>query len=268
MNDIFNLHRFGLQFKKTLFEQPLQTFGLLGLAFIATFLLYHPYNAKTLSISREPDTMFFILFLSGGSLVFFLFSQFSDNAKGYNYLMLPSSYLEKWLCGFITSCVLFFGIYLVFFRLFDSYQVTTFHRELLAKAKDYSPEMVQNYLQQVQVQAYDSPVFKTVFSLFFIMTGVTALGSLYFNKNAFVKIFIVLMVSLWAYIYFNGVILEYFFKSIPISHTTSFDVVFLEKGGTIALPKAYRDIVDFVFYYGLPTALWLIVLIRLREKEI
>lgn len=271
MNDIFNTRRFGLVFKKTLFEHPLQTFGVLGIAIIATFLLYHPYkcDSNSIQIRGEMEIITIILFLSGGSLVFFLFSQFSDSAKGYNYLLLPSSYFEKWLSGLITTCVLFLGIYLVFFRLLDSHCVNTFHNALLANQKTHSPQVVQSYLRQVQVLQFDSPDFKTRFSLFFILTGATAVGSLYFNKNAFIKIFLILIGLIWAYIFLNNFTSEYFFKGIRImTNPYSFGSVIIENGGKITLQKEYKNLFEILFSYCLPIVLWLIALIRFREKEI
>ncbi len=271
MNNIFNLRRFGLLFKKTLFEHPLQTFGVLCIALVATFLFYHPYKCDSNSIQIGDNTPFImtILFLSGSSLVFFQFSQFSDNAKGYNYLLLPSSYFEKWFSGLIMTCVLFLGIYLVFFRLIDSYCVNTFHNALLANEKTHSPQIAQIYLRRVQILRYDSPDFKNIFSLFFIITGATAVGSLYFNKNAFVKIFLTLIGLIWAFIFLNSFIPEYFFKGIHIrTHPYLIGRVIIENGGTITLKNEYINLIEILFFYCLPIVLWLIALIRFREKEI
>ena len=266
MNEILNLRRFGLLFKKLLFEQPLQTFGLLGIALIGTLLFYQPYSLQNIRYGDAEQILNFVLFLGGGSLTFFMFSHFSDNAKGYSYLLMPSSYFEKWLCGFIVVCVLFLGIYLTFFRIVDSTYVNAFHKEL-ANTKELSPQTVRSFLREVQIIRFDSEYFKRSLALFFILTGATAVGCLYFNKNAFVKIFIGIIAVVWIYIFMNNGINNYFFKGVHIG-TSSFGRVYMMEEGTVTLSKAQWDIVDILFYYCLPTALWLIALIRLREKEI
>jgi hypothetical protein len=268
MNDIFNARRFGLLFKKLLLEQSLQLFGILAVAIVLTLLFYQPYNVKTLDIYPNFDIMPGILIISGITLTFFLFSHFSDNAKGYNYLLLPASFFEKWLSGFLITGVLFFSIYLVFFRVWDSYCVDTFHKELLAQADNYNPEMVKNYLEKVQIQHFDSQVYKRIFAIFFMMTSGTAIGSLYFNKNAFVKIPLSLLSILYGYILLQRIVLAYFFKTIEINNVPNLGLVSLTDGGNILLPKVYLNFIDSVFYYGLPIILWFIALIRLREKEI
>jgi hypothetical protein len=265
MNEILNIRRFRLLFKKLLFEQPLQTFGLLGIALIGTLLIYQPYSLRGINYSQAEQVLHFALFLGGGSLTFFMFSHFSDNAKGYSYLLMPSSYFEKWLCGFIVVCVLFLGIYLTFFRIVDSTYVNAFHKEL-ANAKELSPQTARGFMREVQVLYYDSEEFKRSLALFFIMTGATAVGSLYFNKNAFVKIFIGVIAVVWIYTFMNNRINNYFFTGVHIG-TSFFGRVYIEES-TVTLSKAQWDIVDILFYYCLPTALWLIALIRLREKEI
>ncbi len=266
MNEILNIRRFGLLFKKLLFEQPLQTFGLLGVVLVGTLLFYQPYSLQNMRYGDAEQILNFVLFLGGGSLTFFMFSHFSDNAKGYTYLLMPSSYFEKWLCGFIVVCVLFLGIYLTFFRIVDSTYVNAFHKEL-ANTKELSPQTVRNFLRTVQILRFDSEYFKRSLALFFLLTGATAVGSLYFNKNAFVKIFIGVIAVVWMYLFVNGWINSYFFKDVPIS-TSSFGNVHLIEDGSVTLSKAHWDIVLILFYYCLPTALWLIALIRLREKEI
>jgi hypothetical protein len=268
MNDIFNVRRFGLLFKKLLLEQSLQLFGVLVVAIVLTLLFYKPYNVKTLDIYPNFDIMPGILIISGITLTFFLFSHFSDNAKGYNFLLLPTSFFEKWLSGFLITGVLFFSIYLVFFRVWDSYCVDTFHKELLVQAEKYNPEMVKNYLEKVQIQHFDSPLYKRIFAIFFMMTSGTAICSLYFNKNAFIKIPLSLLGIVSGYIFLHKTVLAAFFNTIEIQDIPNLGLVSFAKGGSIRLPQVYDNFIDVVFYYGLPIILWLIALIRLREKEI
>jgi hypothetical protein len=268
MNDIFNLRRFGLLFKKTLLEQWLQLLGVLAASIVLTWLFYHPYSVKLLDIYPNTDIVAGILTLCGIVLTFFIFSHFADDAKGYNYLLLPTSFFEKWLCGFLIIGVVFFTIYLAFFRFLDSRCVEIFHKELMVVAHKYNPEMVKNYLNQVQIQHFDAPNFKRIFALFFILTSGTAIGSLYFNKNAFIKIPLSFLAIICAYIFLHRTVLSSFFNPIEINDIPSLELVTFVNGGSIHLPQAYDNFIDWFFYYGLPIILWLIALIRLREKEI
>lgn len=265
MNDTFNFRRFGLLFKKTLLEQSIQTFGLLALAFVATFLLYRPYNTNLIRFGDQEQTLHLVLFLGGGSLSFFMFNHYSENTKGYSHLLLPSSYFEKWLSGF-TICLLFLGIYLAFFRLIDSTYVNAFFDEL-AHSKNAPRDTMVNFSKQLQILSYNTYSFQNSLALFFILTGATAVGSLYFNKNAFVKIFIAIMFLIWSYIFLNAMIAEYFFQNILIVRNF-FGGVYLINDGIVVLPQVYQNILTILFNYCLPIALWFIALIRLREKEI
>jgi hypothetical protein len=266
MNETFNFRRFGLLFKKTLFEQPLQTFGVLGIAILATLLLYRPYDIRNMSSSVQIDTLLPILFIGGGSLTYFIFSHFSENSKGYNYLLLPSSFLEKWLCGFIIPCVVFLGIYLIFFRILDTIYINDLQKQLVVST-DKNTVFIQRLAEKMQILAFDSRNIKINLSRFFMLTGTAAIGCLYFKKNAFVKICLIIIGLVWAYIFLAGYFFKLFFEHIPGNIFNS-GIITLQEGGVVHLSKFYLELFNGLFYFCFPAALWLIALIRLREKEI
>ena len=95
MNDIFTFRRFGLFFKKTLLERPLQMFGLCGLSLVIAFLLYAV--VKSLVGFEDAQNLAFIVGLVGCGtfLASFVFNYFGANASGSSYLTLPVSGLTS-----------------------------------------------------------------------------------------------------------------------------------------------------------------------------
>ncbi len=264
MNEILNLRRFGLFFKKLLFEQPLVTFGLLATMLIGTFILYRPYNLNGNNFTDGEDILLPALVSGGCGIVFSVIGHFSESAKGYQYLLTPSSYFEKWLNTLLIT-VFFLGIYLAFFKILDTYNVKIFHEEL-AQVKDMSVQTKEYYRNRTQVVNYSGSFMKNTLALFFILTGMTALGCLYFNKNAFVKTLLAIACCYVGFIFLSYQIKNYFFDEIGSGGTLY--RTYVRKGGMVNLDETYANMLDFGFYFGLPTALWLIALIRLREKEI
>jgi hypothetical protein len=265
MNETFNFQRFGLLFKKTLLEQPLQTFGVLGIAMIATLIFYPPFDVKYISENIQMD-VFNPIFITGtGCVAFFMFNHFSENAKGYNYLLLPSSFFEKWLIGIVVTA-LFAAIYLVFFRIVD-----THHVNALYKAIDLPENLSKTYLQgirkKLQILQFDSFYVHRFLYVTFIGTGAIALGNLYIKKNAFVKLCLILFGSIWAFIFLDNYIFKLFFNGIDIS-SYSVGIASLQYAGNVTMPAAYTKGFEILYQLIFPTALWLIALIRLREKEI
>src|SRR3569833_4360225 len=117
MNDIFNLKRFGLLLKKTIFERPVQLIGITGLILIATLIIY---ALCLYFLSFQPaQNLAYIWGLVGGGcfLSSVAFGYFNTNAHGSAYLTLPASAFEKWLCAVLLVGIFFSCVFLVFFLL-------------------------------------------------------------------------------------------------------------------------------------------------------
>src|ERR1700759_4563749 len=107
MNDIFNIKRFALLFKKTIAERPVQNVGVTGLLLVLSFILY--VVAKKLAGFGPAQNLTFIWGLAGGGffLASFVFGYFGTNASGSSYLTLPVSFLEKWLCSILIAGIFY-----------------------------------------------------------------------------------------------------------------------------------------------------------------
>ena len=127
MNNTFNAKRFGLVFKKTLFERQMQMFGFTALTLALVFITYTAF--RTISGFELAQNITFILGFSLSScfMASFVFAYFSSNASGSSYLTLPASSFEKWLCGVLIAGVLFPLIFLLFFRIVDASFVWFYH---------------------------------------------------------------------------------------------------------------------------------------------
>ena len=95
MNEIFNLRRFGLLFRKTILERQNQVLGTFVLSFSAVILIYYFFK---LTGNFEIAQLFsFTVGLVGGGclLASLIFGYFSDNGSSASYLTLPASGFEK-----------------------------------------------------------------------------------------------------------------------------------------------------------------------------
>ena len=101
----------------------------------------------------------------------------------------------------------------------------------------------------------------------FIGTGIIAIGNLYINKNAFIKISIILFSLIWATIYLDRYIFKLFFNDIGLMSMAGGGVS-LRGGGSVPMPEVYSKGFEIFYQLIFPSTLWLIALIRLREKEI
>ena len=263
MNDTFSLQRFPLLLKKTITERPIQNIGVTLLLLILSLILY--VAAKEFAGFGVAQNMTFAWGLAGGGffLASFSFGYFNSNACGSSYLTLPASFLEKWVCAMIIVGIVYPVIFLIVYHLIDMVFVAAYHNSL----DPTSPFYKQQY-DSVSQFSLNGIIAWKVYTMFLLLTGAMLTGGLYFNKTAFIKtgiIFCLLFIVLFGLNWLLGIL---FFGSIK--EAGIYDHVTLAVGkeeGILLLPSRVESFFQVGISYGLPAILWLVPLIRLREKE-
>jgi hypothetical protein len=263
MNDTFNIKRFGWLFKKTLLERPAQLFGLIALTLVVSLLIYAIFRYLT-TWDVPQNGSFIIGFVGGGSfLASFVFNYFFSNASGSSYLTLPASQFEKWLCAVLITGILFTIIFLVFYRIIDTAFVAWYHKNLNPK----SPFYKQLY-ESVQIFPFDGFIASKTYMMFVNFTTAMLVGSLYFNKAAFVKVALIVCGLFIAGTFLNGLMAEAIFDKVD--RALLYYGVFIPVGkefGKIMLPPYASKAVDICILYIIPAVLLTTAYVRLREKE-
>lgn len=262
MKDIFYLPRFWFLLKKTILERQLQIIGSLGLTMLLTWIFYISQKGNGSPWIYFQKEVFTIgLILGGGYLAATVFAYFSENSKGYGYLTLPTSQFEKWLCGFLII-VVFTVLYHVFFRLMDATYVTNYHNNLDTKLHNY-----KEFYNYATVMPFDLDPLMFVYKIYFNLTGFMAVAAFYFNKNVIVKAALLFTGLFIAGMYLNGFIAQLFFNSdIVVDNSRPFFRV-SSSGKLVVMPENWLQPIDLFFLIALPAILWLVALLRLREKE-
>lgn len=263
MNNTFNSRRFGWLFRKTILERPTQMIGLTALSLLITFLLYG--IIKLLVGYEDAQNFSFLTGLIGGGcfLASFTFGHFNTNASGSSFLTLPASMFEKWLCGILITGVLYPALFLVFFRLMDMGFVAVYHNSL-----DPNAPYFQEKYDMVRIFAFNEFIADKTFIIYFNFAGIMLLGSLYFNKAAFIKVALIICgICLGAFL-LNIVIAKIFFSNVQTAFP--YYLVWLLQGkerGRLELPETTLQVIGVLFRIIIPVTLWALVWLRLREKE-
>jgi hypothetical protein len=263
MNNTFNVKRFGLLVKKTLLERPVQMFGFTGLLLALSLILYS--IIKSFGGFNPAQNITFIWGLAGGGcfLASFIFGYFSSNANGSSFLTLPASNFEKWLCGILITGVCYPVIFLLFFRMVDSSFVAIYHHGLDPAAPFYK----QKY-ESVYILDFNGFLAWKVYPMYIFLAGAMLVGSLYFNKVAFIKTAIGISILILGVIGINWLMAIILFGHV--NSAAPFNSVTIPAGkeeGSIELPSGIVNIVNNSLWYVLPPVLWLLAFTRLREKE-
>jgi len=263
MSNTFNLKRFGLLFKKTLLEKPMQMFGFTGLIFLFILIVY--YVAKTFVNFQAAQNLSFLWGLVGGDFILasFVFNYFSTSASGSSYLTLPVSNFEKWLSAVLIAGVLYPLIFMVFFRIMDAGFVAAYHHSLDPNGPFYKIRYDAVYLL-----SFDDRLPLMSYPMFLVYSGMMLIGSLYFNKIALVKTALAVCILFFAIYGLNYIFANLLFSNIddafPFQHV---GILVGKEVGSVELPKNVHDPIWFFISWVLPVILWGVAFIRLREKE-
>lgn len=278
MNNTFHLPRFLLLLRKTLLERPLQTSGIVLLNFIVIALLY-AFLRDIIGWDGTQNLTFLWGFIFGGCyLSAAMFNYFSTNANGSAFLTLPCSTLEKWLCAFLISGVLYVIVYVAFFKTLDFAFVQYYHSHLNPRELHYTEKM-----EAVQFFSLTERFANTSYMIYANLVASMLVGSLYFNRLAFIKTGLALCAAFVGMFAINYLLAEVFFNDIndafPFSHVSirlpspgivqesSLMMRPQNEIGDITLPPPFDTIHQILIRFAVPAILCLTSLVRLKEKE-
>jgi hypothetical protein len=266
MNDTFDIKRFGLVFKKLIFEKSLNLVGSFVLVALLTWVVHH-LNGDMSEGWRMAQTQSFIPSLIFGGIFWVSvgFNHFSDKTEGYGFLTLPASHFEKWLSVVILTSIFLVG-FCLFFRVMDASYMSYYRTHLNPQLKNY--KFLYDSAQVMPFWGDTKGIMSHAFVYFFFFTGIMAVGSVYFNKMALVKTMFLLAGIIALCQFLNSNITSIFFQNDFNAHLFWNSVRIKSTGEDVVLPRNINQVQTTFFSYLLPIILWLIALVRLREKEI
>jgi hypothetical protein len=266
MNDTFDIKRFAIVFKKLIFERSLQLLGSFVLFIIFTWVMYH-ISGNLSEGWRNAQLQTLLLGLLFGSVYWTSvgFSYFSDKAEGYGFLSLPASHVEKWLSVLALS-IIYLISFCLFFSVLDASYTSYYHNHLNPKAQNYKD--LYEAMQMLPLWGETKEDVAFCYIVFAVFSGTMAVGAVYFNKMAMVKTMFIFAGIIFTIQFLNSQIASALFQDDV--HTNFFwkNIWVVKAQKTIDMPQNINQILKIGFSYVLPIALWLIALLRLREKEI
>jgi hypothetical protein len=265
MNNTFELKRFGLVFKKLLFERSLSLWGAFILFAFVTWMIFPVPNDNNVPhdwLNSRLNQFGSLIILGGIYWVSIGLSYFSNKDEGTNYLLLPASYFEKWLSVVILFCI-FSALYFTFYRALDTAYLSYYRHQLDTKSKSY-----WDLYNAAQLMPFWGDSKARSYSLFFTITGMIAIGSLYFNRMAIVKTLLLFVGFNIVFFYFHDKINDFIFQTPTSTGLKLQSITVGVTGEIVTLPSPFLEIYSFMSDYFYAFIFWLIALVRMREKEI
>ncbi len=272
MNNTFNLRRFGHLLNKTLYEKRLVLLGSFVLLIAFSVLVYATGSNARNSTSTQRIVLFFGLLIMPTVVVNILLDNFSKKSVAASFLTLPCSHFEKWLAVFVLTIFIYLPLFLVFFKIVDTVFVNHY-RDLALTKWHFTSQQIEKDLPyfSFSLDELKSPLSYPL-SNFFVLSAISMIGSLYFNQKAYIKTALI------------GIVL---FVVLNLLANKGFELIIGEKvsmnttefTGATVINKDFRSFIvgatepvksmfKYFLMFVVPAALWLIGLLRFREKEL
>lgn len=182
MQNSFSISRLGLLIRKQFFDNAkLYALSLLALIGVLTlvFLCWAFFNGEH-HYDADDTFVIFLLFLFPVGFIFAstTFHPLNDKAKGTYWLTIPATHMEKLITGIFYTTLVFL---VVFFLVFLVIQQATFF--LITLNPKNKIQWIGDFWKEIKIAA----------TFFIALQAAFILGSVYFNKYAFVKTVLVLL---------------------------------------------------------------------------
>lgn len=253
MNQFFSFERFSLLVAKHWADNK-KRYGLSVLAFIgilATWFLFTLLmeDEGPMESDMQFGTFLFMIFASGTLYASQYFRDFGSRARGINFLMVPASTFEKFLCSLLYTVVLFFIVFTVAFYLVDFL--------LVAISNSFAPTQAEKTsvinVFEVGFFTFSDQSSIIFLPIFFSVQSAFLLGSVYFRKYSFIKTVIAIFVF-W--------FLMFFLVKLVYNGVMTGDIEDIDEVPQITI------LIIKILIYGTAPLLWWISYSRLKAKQV
>ena len=276
MNQFFDFKRFNLLVlkhwavnKKRYSLSVLALIGLLIIWFVFALIIG---DDKLMSADFQQMTFYFGLFVLGTFYASQYYHDLGSKPKGSNFLLVPASTFEKFLCSLLFTAVLFFIVFTLAFYLVDvlvvlianafhpSYNGVTTQEGIAFKAHVANVFNMRELPQNNHLSYYFLVVFLT-------LQSVALLGSVYFSRYSYIKT----VISLTVIIIITFLMLFKLQESLMPKGNfslTEYKIYDNDQVKIISLPVWAQKLLEYLASYAFAFIFWVTTYFRLKEKEV
>ncbi|MXV51486.1 hypothetical protein GS399_10940 [Pedobacter sp. HMF7647] len=255
-NNFFSFNRFTMLFAKHTqehYKAYLMSLGVISgiLTLLFAFIAYNNNGV----IGQVSQLILFSTFLliAGAIFTSMIFADLGDKKKAIQTLMLPASYVEKFLVSWIYSLIIFLICFIGAFYLVV-FIVSSIWGNPESKLMDLFSEDLKPY---------------RIIGFYIILHSITLIGAIYFERLHFVKTGFVFFVFLVLLSILNQFITYFLFdgkfsKAVPF---IGLQVIEGENSWPIRLNEN-ADMLTSLMFFTVAIVFWICALFKLKEKEI
>lgn len=261
MNNLFDLKRFGMLFRKHMAEHLksyLMSLAVLcGMLVLLLGLYSFPSGGGALASAAGQFAFFMLLLqLSGTIFTSTIFMDLSEKKRAVYTLTLPASSFEKYLVGWVLTVLVFPIVYMAAFYAVDLPLIYYFIRRYGIDAE------VLNIFS-------DREPYYVAFVVYAFLNSIALFGAVFFQKMAFIKtafffFLSVIALSLVNKYFLKLIIGEAIYPRIPFGGITVRSGTFFSVWPDEQVQQFYLT----ALAVSVTLLFWLAAFFRLKEKEI
>jgi hypothetical protein len=257
MNQFFSFKRFNLLVLKH-WAVNKKRYGLSVLAFIGLLILWFVFalivgDDNLMSKDFQQSTYFLSLFAAGTFYASQYFRDLASKPKGSNFLLVPASTFEKFMCSILYTSIMFFIILTAAFYLVDVLMVSIAKSLPRIKLPEGKATVVNIF--GIDFFNFNDDSTLNFLLFFFSIQSAFLLGSVYFKKYSFLKTIITGFV-----IWFILFLITYF-----IYH--QFLVEKISEEDFEQVPNWVANLIR-VLAYAIAPLLWIVTYYRLKNNQV
>ena len=257
MNQFFSFDRFSLLVSKHWADNK-KRYLLSVLAFAGLLITWFAFTTlvdegDTLSADLQLSTYFFSLFIAGTLYASQYYSELGSKPKGSNFLLVPASTFEKFLCSLLYTVVLFFIVFTAVFYVID-FLMVAITNSLYGNDVTHKKETVVNVFDTAFL-SFNSNYSLNFLLFYFSIQAIFLFGSVLFRKYNYIKTIIAGFVA-W-FILFG---LTYF-----LYHQVYLKGEFVDD--VVELPNWFALLICIALYVIAPL-FWIVTYFRLKAKQL
>lgn len=273
MNQFFSFKRFSLLVLKHWADNK-KRYGLSVLAFIGLLIAWFVFMMlvdfdKPMSEGLQQVVYLLSLFAVGTFYASQYFRDLGSRSKGINFLLVPASAFEKFLCSLLYSAILFIIVFTAAFYVADILMVTV-SNSISATDDAAVKATVINPFEVTRI-GFDADSSVNFLLIFFSVQSAFLLGSVFFEKYSFIKTIITGFIACFilfclTYVFFEHLLPE---GEYPDEFLTAYRV-YIDgvNDRLVELPKWVEQVFQFLLLYAIAPFLWLVTYYRLKEKQV
>jgi hypothetical protein len=268
MNNTFDFNRFSLLVKRQWVEnKKLFLMGCFALIGFGVVLYSLTSNWDRGDISNAVQVLFFIggLFIGGTYFTNYIFKDFSDKNSSTNFLMIPSSHLEKLLSGCFYSFIVFPALFLAVFFVTDYFFVgfaNSFHQKLVLKNLLHDNSWKENTVFFDQLFEKPGSFLQPLIGTWFIAQSVAIIGTVKFTQWSYIKTVFISFAFIIALGFFVNFVFNIFLEDFDKKSTAN---IYAQIKPTKEL---LQEITIICLKYVFTPILLLIAYFKLKEKQV